>query len=101
MARGMGERLGVPYLPHRSFFAGLELYADERVLVPRSPIAELVLQRFPPWVDARRVRRILDIGTGSGPYAPACAMCPPKGRVDTLDASAAPLQVSRRNLSPR
>ena len=96
--RRVHERLPSAYLTGVSWFAGHEIRVTPDVLVPRSPIAELCVRGFAPWIEPMRVRRVLDIGTGSGCIAIAVAHALPRARVDATDVSPRAITVARDNV---
>jgi len=96
--RRVEERVPVPYLVNEAWFAGLNFYVDERVIIPRSPIAELLEDELSPWVEAENVQNILDMCTGSGCIAISAALTFPEALVDAVDKSEEALQVAQINV---
>lgn len=98
VARRIDERVPVPYLTGLARFAGLDFEVDPRVLIPRSPMAELLDAGLQPWLGQRQPLQILDLGTGSGCIGIAAAMAFPEAEVVLADVDGDVLELAERNV---
>lgn len=92
------KRLPMAYITGETWFCGLPFYINSSVLIPRSPIAELIEEGFQPWVNLKPGSRVLDLCTGSGCIAAAIAVYMPELQLQAVDISEASLAVAKRNI---
>jgi ribosomal protein L3 glutamine methyltransferase len=100
LERRVNERIPAAYLTHEAWLGDFRFYVDERVIVPRSHIAELLREQLAPWIgDPETVESGLDLCTGSGCLAILMAHAFPNALIDAVDISADALEVARRNVA--
>lgn len=97
LKRRIEDRVPLPYLTGLARFGGLDFEVDERVLIPRSPMAELLHRALEPWLGERQPRRILDLACGSGCIGILAALVFPEAEVVLADIDADALEVAARN----
>jgi ribosomal protein L3 glutamine methyltransferase len=98
--RRVNERLPAAYLTNEAWLGGYRFYVDERVIVPRSFLAELIPERFAPWIlEPEQVTDVLELCTGSGCLSILLADAFPDAEVDAVDISADALDVAQRNIA--
>lgn len=98
LQRRIAERLPLAYLTGETRFCGLDFIVSPQVLIPRSPMAELIVEKFSPWLNLDEGGRLLDMCTGGGCIAIAMAMYMPECVVDAVDISEEALQVAAENI---
>jgi len=100
LERRVIERIPSAYLTHEAWLGDFRFYVDERVIVPRSFIAELLREQLSPWVeDPEVVTSALDLCTGSGCLAILMAHAFPNAEIDAADLSPDALEVAKRNVA--
>ncbi|HEY5775711.1 MAG TPA: 50S ribosomal protein L3 N(5)-glutamine methyltransferase [Xanthomonadales bacterium] len=98
LARRINERCPLAYLTGEARFCGLDFVVSPQVLIPRSPLAELIVEKFSPWLDLHEGARLLDMCTGGGCIAIAMAVYIPECNVDAVDISAEALNIAKQNI---
>jgi ribosomal protein L3 glutamine methyltransferase len=99
LRRRLDQRVPAAYLTREAFLGEYRFYVDERVIIPRSYFLEIIPQQLNAWLpDPGKVKRVVDVCTGSGCLAILLAHHFPQARVDAIDLSPDALDVSRINV---